>query len=209
MTPDDPAPAAPGVQPHARLRELVGAIDPWDDLERAHLTTAAQWLASGAPVYRVRAPDTPAMHLVSYFVVLDGARGQLLLVAHRKAGLWLPPGGHVEADEDPWAAVVRECREELGIEAVPSPISGERPLFLTVTRTRGQNPHTDVSLWYLLNADAGSVTRYDRGEFDAIRWLTEEQVLQEPEELLDPHMHRFTRKLRQARLQARGTGSRR
>ncbi|MFD9132827.1 hypothetical protein ACFVZA_10390 [Streptomyces bottropensis] len=33
--------------------------------------------------------------------------------------------------------MVRECREELGIEAVASPITGERPLFLTVTRTRG------------------------------------------------------------------------
>lgn len=30
---------------------------------------------------------------MSYFVVLDAERGELLLVAHRKAGLWLPPGG--------------------------------------------------------------------------------------------------------------------
>ncbi|MFF2864699.1 hypothetical protein ACFVSX_33050 [Streptomyces rubiginosohelvolus] len=29
--------------------------------------------------------------------------------------------------------MVHECREELGIEAVASPITGERPLFLTVT----------------------------------------------------------------------------
>ncbi|MFE5112552.1 hypothetical protein [Streptomyces sp. NPDC056663] len=26
----------------------------------------------------------------------------MLLVAHRKAGLWLPAGGHVEPGEDPW-----------------------------------------------------------------------------------------------------------
>ncbi|MGW0885744.1 NUDIX domain-containing protein, partial [Streptomyces sp. NPDC002671] len=127
--------------------------------------------------------------------VLDNRRGQLLLVAHRKAGLWLPAGGHVEPGEDPWAAVVRECREELGIKAVASPITGERPLFLTVTRTWGQSAHTDVSLWYLLNADAPTITSYDRGEFNAIRWLTDEQVLDEPAGLLDPHMHRFTRKL--------------
>jgi 8-oxo-dGTP pyrophosphatase MutT (NUDIX family) len=95
--------------------------------------------------------------------------------------------------------VVRECHEELGIEAVVSPITGELPLFLTVTRTRGQHTHTDVSLWYLLNADADTITSYDQGEFDAIRWLTDEQVLQEPDELLDPHMHRFTRKLQHAR----------
>jgi 8-oxo-dGTP pyrophosphatase MutT (NUDIX family) len=190
---------APDDQPRPHLLELVGAVEPWDDLERTHRETATQWIASGAPLYRVRTPDVPAMHLVSYFVVLDDTRGQLLLVAHRKAGLWLPAGGHVEPGEDPWAAVVRECHEELGIEAVASPISGELPLFLTVTRTRGQRTHTDVSFWHLLDADADTITSYDRGEFDAIRWLTDEQVLQEPAGLLDPHMHRFTRKLQHAR----------
>jgi 8-oxo-dGTP pyrophosphatase MutT (NUDIX family) len=95
--------------------------------------------------------------------------------------------------------VVRECREELGIEAVASPITGEHPLFLTVAQTRGQNAHTDVSFWYLLTAAPDTITSYDQGEFDAIRWLTDEQVLQEPDALLDPHMHRFTRKLQHAR----------
>ncbi|MDH6133794.1 8-oxo-dGTP pyrophosphatase MutT (NUDIX family) [Kitasatospora sp. MAA4] len=199
MTSPDSLLTAPDDQPRALLLELVGAIEPWDDLERTHLRTAAQWIAGGAPLYRVRKPDVPAMHLVSYFVVLDGSRGQLLLVAHRKAGLWLPAGGHVEPGEDPWAAVVRECHEELGIEAVASPITGEHPLFLTVTRTRGQGAHTDVSLWYLLDAGAESITSYDQDEFDAIRWLSAEQVLEQPDELLDPHMHRFTRKLQHAR----------
>jgi hypothetical protein len=83
---------APDDQARARLLELVGAIEPWDDPERAHLKTAMRWIASEAPLYRVRKPDVPAMHLVSYFVVLDDTHGQLLLVAHRKAGLWLPTG---------------------------------------------------------------------------------------------------------------------
>ncbi|MFE0388381.1 NUDIX domain-containing protein [Streptomyces bungoensis] len=185
-------------QSRTHLLDLIGAIAPWDDLERTHLEEAAQWIAGGAPLHRVRAPDVPATHLVGYFVVLDHPRGELLLVAHRKAGLWLPTGGHVDPGEEPWAAVARECREELGIEAVASPITGERPVFLTVTRTRGQGAHTDVSLWYLLSADATTVTSFDQGEFSAIRWLTDEQVLMEPAHVLDPHMHRFTRKLRHA-----------
>ncbi|MGW1628385.1 NUDIX hydrolase [Streptomyces anthocyanicus] len=186
-------------EPRAHLLDLIGAVEPWDDLEHTHLESARHWIAGGAPLYRVRKPDVPPMHLVSYFAVLDDTRGQLLLVAHRKAGLWLPAGGHVESGEDPWAAVVRECREELGIEAVASPVAGELPFFLTVTGTRGQGPHTDVSLWYLLDAGAHTVTDYDRGEFSAVRWLTHEQVLAESAELLDPHMHRFARKLAWAR----------
>ena len=96
---------------------------------------------------------------------------------------------------------MRECREELGIQAVASPIVGERPFFLTITQTRGHRPHTDVSLWYLLNADTETITSYDHGEFEAIRWLTDKQVLNEPVDALDPHMHRFTRKLQHARSQ--------
>ncbi|MEV6175498.1 hypothetical protein AB0L99_45885 [Streptomyces sp. NPDC051954] len=72
-------------------------------------------------------------------------------------------------------------------------------LFLTVTETRGQGAHTDISLWYLLTADADTITSYDQGEFNAIRWLTYEQVLDESDELLDPHMHRFTHKLQDTR----------
>ncbi|GAP48261.1 NUDIX hydrolase [Streptomyces azureus] len=207
MTSTDHLLIAPDDQPRGHLLSLVGAIEPWDYLERTHLDATRQWIASGAPLYRVRKPDVPAKHLVSYFVVLDDTRGQLLLVAHRKAGLWLPAGGHVEPGEDPWAAVVRECREELGIEAVASPITGEQPLFLTVTRTQGQRAHTDVSLWYLLNAGAHTITSYDHSEFNAIRWLTDEQVLEEPDDLLDPHMHRFTRKLQHARARRHGKES--
>lgn len=189
----------------ARLLETIGAIEPWDALERDHLETTRRWITGGAPLHRVRKPDVPPTHLVSYFVVLDHQRGLLLLVAHRKAGLWLPPGGHVEPGEHPWAAVVRECREELGVEAVASPLTGPHPFFLTVTRTRGEGPHTDVSLWYLLDLDVDSVTDYDEGEFAAIRRLTAEEVLEEPAESLDPHLHRFTRKLRHHAL----TGGRR
>ncbi|MFF9145867.1 NUDIX domain-containing protein [Streptomyces sp. NPDC014861] len=208
MTAIHPAPTRHDDPSRARLSDLIAAIDPWDDLERAHLRTTEEWIAGGAPLYRVRKPDVPPMHLVCYFVVRDEECGRLLLVAHRKAGLWLPAGGHVEPDEDPWDTVVRECREELDIQASASPITGRRPLFLTVTRTRGEEgAHTDVSLWYVLDATADAVTTYDEGEFTAIRWLTEEQVLAEPGELLDPHMHRFTRKLRHARAGAgAGTG---
>ncbi|MEV6110465.1 NUDIX domain-containing protein [Streptomyces sp. NPDC051940] len=179
----------------ARVAELVAGVSPCDELERTHRRSAADWIASGAPLYRTDPPDVPERHLVSYFVVVDDDRGELLLAAHRKAGLWLPPGGHVEPGEDPWTTVVRECREELGIPAVAHPLTGERPFFLTVTRTRGHGPHTDVSLWYVLTASAADVTAYTEEEFSAIRWLTPGQVLREPPETLDPHMHRFTRKL--------------
>lgn len=48
------------------------------------------------------------------------SEGKLLLIAHRKLGRWLPPGGHVARDqrhrfiESPAEAAVREVLEETG-----------------------------------------------------------------------------------------------
>ena len=48
------------------------------------------------------------------FVVRDGL---VALHWHPKVKAWLPPGGHVDENEDPVEAVLREVREETGIEA--------------------------------------------------------------------------------------------
>ena len=52
------------------------------------------------------------------FVVHEGS---VALHWHSKIGAWLPPGGHIEENEDPVQAVLREVQEETGIivETVP------------------------------------------------------------------------------------------
>ena len=40
--------------------------------------------------------------------------GKILLIHHRNLNKWLPLGGHIELDEDPEAAALREAREESG-----------------------------------------------------------------------------------------------
>jgi 8-oxo-dGTP pyrophosphatase MutT (NUDIX family) len=49
---------------------------------------------------------------VAVFVVWQG---RVLLHPHRKLGLWLPPGGHIDANELPDEAAVREVHEESGV----------------------------------------------------------------------------------------------
>lgn len=41
-----------------------------------------------------------------------------LLLWHHKLKMWLPPGGHLEANEDPVQAAIREAREESGLGVV-------------------------------------------------------------------------------------------
>ena len=50
----------------------------------------------------------------SAYVIHDDC---VLLHWHRKVRGWLPPGGHIEANEDPVQAVLREIEEETGIVA--------------------------------------------------------------------------------------------
>jgi len=40
----------------------------------------------------------------------------LLLVEHKKLGLWLPVGGHIEPGEIPDEAMLREAKEEVGLD---------------------------------------------------------------------------------------------
>src|SRR5689334_21158883 len=61
-------------------------------------------------------PTTPAETRIAIAVVEDGGR---YLIGQRPpggplAGLWEFPGGKIEADETPQAAVARECLEETG-----------------------------------------------------------------------------------------------
>jgi 8-oxo-dGTP pyrophosphatase MutT (NUDIX family) len=43
-------------------------------------------------------------------------QNKVLLRVHDKYGFWLSIGGHVELDEDPTQAVIREVKEEVGLE---------------------------------------------------------------------------------------------
>jgi 8-oxo-dGTP pyrophosphatase MutT (NUDIX family) len=174
----------------ALIADIVRAIRPYDALEQEHLAMTIAWLESGAPFCRVAKPATPPQHLVSYFVLADLAASSVLLVDHKKAGLWLPSGGHVEPGEHPDATVRRELWEELRL---PAHFLFPQPIFLTVTQTVGSHAgHTDVSLWYVLRGDSQQALQFDRDEFQQVAWFS---IAGLPLERSDPHMGRFAAKL--------------
>ena len=183
-----------GDAPRRRVRVLLEAVEPFDEREEADRRWALGWVDSGAPLFRTAKPATPPRHLVVYTVLLDERAGALLLVDHAKARTWLPPGGHVDDGEDPCAAAVRELDEELGITPPPHPHLGPGPFFLTVTETRPPHPHTDVSLWFVFDADQAQPLTPDLTEFTRTCWfpLTEPP---EPPAGFEPYLSRFMNKL--------------
>ena len=91
---------------------------------------------------------------VAIFVV---HQNKILLIHHRKLDKWLPLGGHIELDEDPEQAALREAREESGLEVElvgerpPTTEPGTRaliaPRFLDIHRISATHEHIGMIYW--------------------------------------------------------------
>lgn len=179
------------------IRPIIEQIDPFDDIESRDVQDVLAWIDSGAELCRISKPDNPPKHLVSYFVLFDEANQSVMLIDHIKSGLWLPSGGHVEPQEHPRTAAVREAEEELQIAASFDTPFNDNPLFVTVTRTVGHGQHTDVSLWYIIAGNRDKQLEYDQGEMNGYQWMRLDDVLATDIRQLDPCMHRFVGKMQQ------------
>ncbi|MBW4061890.1 NUDIX domain-containing protein [Candidatus Saccharibacteria bacterium] len=173
------------------IRRVVAEIAPFDELERQQIASTEAWIDSVEPIYR---HSNPARHLVSYVVPFDLTTRSVLLFYHRKSGLLLPPGGHLEDNETPLQATKREMAEELHQVASFYAWVGAAPLFLTATDTVGSAPHTDISLWFTVCQTPSDDPWYDKREFSGYRWVPLKSLMA-PGDKLDPQMHRFARKL--------------
>jgi 8-oxo-dGTP pyrophosphatase MutT (NUDIX family) len=90
-------------------------------------------------------------------VVVVVHEGKVLLVHHRGLNKWLPLGGHIELDEDPEAAALREAREESGLEVellgerAPTSGNGTRaliaPRFMDIHRISDTHDHIGMIYW--------------------------------------------------------------
>ena len=60
------------------------------------------------------APTKRELQIVVAAFIFNG--GKVLLIHHKKLDMWLPVGGHIERNETPDAAVLREAKEEVGLD---------------------------------------------------------------------------------------------
>ena len=96
---------------------------------------------------------------VAVFVVWQE---RVLLHRHAKLGMWLPPGGHIEPDELPDDAAVREVEEEY---AIP-PEGQEAPVWSAeVTRLPLSRPYSPRAPKLRTDADEGRGRRYEEPKY--------------------------------------------
>lgn len=141
---------------------------PLDDRERESIERFLDALDSLASPLDEEADP---VHVTGSAIVV-GPRGVLML-KHRRLGIWLQPGGHIEPGETPWAAALREAREETGLDVdFVGPLDEDGvPELIHVDVHAGGRGHTHLDTRYLLDG-GDSDPAPPEGESQEIDWFT-------------------------------------
>src|SRR3990172_12074941 len=118
---------------------------------------------------------------VEVFVVYNN---RVLLRKHDKYKKWLSVGGHIELNEDPLQAALREVKEEVGLEieifGMASSFHEENykelipPRFLNIHRINKTHEH--VSLTYFAKSNTNKLSLSDKELSEGCSWFSKEDL---------------------------------
>ena len=117
-------------------------------------------------------------------------KNKVLLRMHDKLKIWLSVGGHIELDEDPIEAALREVKEEVGLDIkiigdAHGPQPGETEnrgyTYLIPPRYLGRHPvgegHEHIAFVYFATTDSDkiseSLSSHERTE---TKWVTLDEI---------------------------------
>ena len=156
-----------GVEPsdtlRERVRQSVAAKHPIDAAERDCIDEFLRRFDSLAHPFDEHADP---VHVTGSAVV-TGPRG-VVLIKHKRLGIWLQPGGHVDDGEAPWDGARREAYEETGLKV---DFAGGSPQLVHVDVHPGGRGHTHLDLRYLVEADDVD-PQPPEGESQEIGWFS-------------------------------------
>lgn len=143
------------------LRNQIERIEPVDEREAVSISMTLERLTwPGDPF-----SESENEHHVTSSAFVVSSRG-VILHLHKRLGIWVQPGGHVDAGETPEVACVRETKEETGLDVRQL----DPPLLFHVDVHAGPNGHTHYDLRYVLTAQPVDPTPPD-GESPDVFWF--------------------------------------
>lgn len=107
---------------------------------------------------------------------------KVLLRKHDKYSIWLSVGGHIELDEDPNEAAIREVKEEVGLDVE---LYDTREYFgdekvnelippISLNRHKINDLHEHVTLVYFAKSNTDNII--PEKETDEWKWFTKEDL---------------------------------
>jgi 8-oxo-dGTP pyrophosphatase MutT (NUDIX family) len=149
-----------------QVRRMLTERDPIDDAERRSIERTLAELDRLADPFD---QESDPVHVTGSAIVV-GPRGVVLL-KHKRLGLWLQPGGHVDPGETPWDGALREAHEETGLEVTFTEVDDEGvPELVHVDVHAGGRGHTHLDLRYLVHGGDADPTPPE-GESQEIAWF--------------------------------------
>ncbi|HEV7766686.1 MAG TPA: NUDIX domain-containing protein [Thermoanaerobaculia bacterium] len=111
-------------------------------------------------------------HFTASCYIID-SDGRLLLHHHRRLDRWLQMGGHVEADESPDLAALREGREESGLHDLAPMSDGIFDLDIhPIPAGKGEPDHAHFDIRYLARTQTPEAAVADQTESNDLAWVT-------------------------------------
>ena len=110
-------------------------------------------------------------------------KGRVLLIHHRKSNLWLPPGGHIDENEVPDDALLREIKEELNLD-VEIVDMGDAPKKTNVLRhlalpfhvnVHRAGDHNHCCFYYLCSVKEPAI-KHNKLEVKDFMWFSPEDL---------------------------------
>ena len=112
---------------------------------------------------------------------------QLLMIKRADNGEWAFPGGYLDIGETPAISVIREAKEEVGIDVKPIKLIG----IYDTRRLRLAPFNQAITLLFLcepINNINRNLTAHNKNEVRSIHWLEENQLSKYKKEM-DPYIY--------------------